>query len=166
MYGEKILNKTNGIKLIIWILSFELIGFFLGLLTQANIYSWYDRLHKSTLTPPGWVFSVVWSILYAFLAIVGFKLWQNRSKPQIKIVMPLYIIQLIMNWLWTPIFFQLHWIGFSFLWILVMISLNAIIILKIKDTERGSALLLTPYFLWLIFASYLNGMIWILNTLA
>ncbi|MCE0723632.1 MULTISPECIES: TspO/MBR family protein [Legionella] len=158
------MNKTNGIKLFIWILSFELIGFFLGLLAQGNIYSWYDGVHKSTLTPPGWVFSVVWSILYALLAIVGFRLWQNRSKPQIKIVMHLYVVQLIMNWVWTPIFFQLHWIGFSFLWIVAMISLNAIIILKIKNTERWVALLLTPYFLWLIFASYLNGMIWILNT--
>lgn len=161
-----ILTKTNGIKLIIWILSFELIGFFLGLLTQANIYSWYEGLHKSTLTPPGWVFSVVWSILYAFLAIVGFTLWQNRSRPQIKIILYLYLVQLIMNWVWTPLFFQLHWIGFSFLWIVVMISLNALIILKIKNMEKGIALLLTPYLLWLIFASYLNGMIWILNAQA
>lgn len=161
-----ILNKITGIKLISWILSFELIGFFLGLLTQANIYSWYEGLHKSTLTPPGWVFSVVWSILYAFLAIIGFRLWQNRSRPQIKMVLNLYLVQLIMNWVWTPLFFQLHWIRFSFLWIVVMICLNALIILKIKNIEKGIALLLTPYFLWLIFASYLNGMIWILNTQA
>ncbi len=73
------MNKTSGIKLIVWILFFEMIGFFLGLLTQANIYSWYEGLHKSILTPPGWVFSVVWLILYALLAIVGFTL----SRPLI-----------------------------------------------------------------------------------
>ncbi|CAM4476939.1 MAG: Tryptophan-rich protein TspO [Legionella sp.] len=156
------MSKKHGIKLILWILSFELIGFFLGLLTQANIPFWYEGLHKSTLTPPGWVFSIVWPILYAFLAIVGFRLWQNRSQSQIKRVFNLYLIQLIMNWLWTPFFFQLHWLGFSFLWIIVMVVLNAFLIIKIK--ERKLRLLLIPYFLWLTFASYLNGVIWVLNT--
>lgn len=157
------MNKKNEIKLLLWILTFELIGFILGLVTQANIHSWYETLHKSLLTPPGWVFSVVWSILYAFLAIVGFMLWQNRSKPQIEGVLYLYLIQLVMNWLWTPLFFELHWIGFSFLWIVVMVALNALLILKIKNKERGMVLLLTPYLFWLIFASYLNGVIWLLN---
>lgn len=100
------MRKKNGIKLIIWILMFELIGFSLGLLTRANIPSWYEGLYKSILTPPGWVFSVVWIILYAFLAIVGFILWQNRSKPQIRRALNLYLVQLIMNWVWTPLFFS------------------------------------------------------------
>ena len=78
-----ILSKKNGIKLILWILSFELIGFFLGLLTQANILSWYEGLNKSILTPPGWVFSIVWPLLYVCLAILGFHLWQHHSKPRI-----------------------------------------------------------------------------------
>lgn len=145
---------------------FELIGFILGLLTRANIPSWYEGLYKSILTPPRWVFSVVWIILYAFLAIVGFILWQNRSKPQIRRALNLYLVQLIMNWVWTPLFFQLHWIGFSFLWIVVIIGLNAIIILNLNKIEKGITLLLIPYFLWIIFAGYLNGMIWILNSQA
>ncbi len=108
------MNKSHLIKLIVWILFFEMIGFFLGLLTQANIHSWYESLHKSILTPPGPVFSVVWSILYALLAIVCFTLWQNRHKSQTKTVSNLFLIQLIMNWIWTPLFFQFHWLGFSF----------------------------------------------------
>lgn len=112
------------------------------------------------------MFSVVWIILYAFLAIVGFILWQNRSKPQIRRALNLYLVQLIMNWVWTPLFFQLHWIGFSFLWIVVIIGLNAIIILNLNKIEKGITLLLIPYFLWIIFAGYLNGMIWILNSQA
>lgn len=163
-YGVKILNKRNAIKLIFWILSFELIGFLLGLITQANIPSWYEGLHKSSLTPPGWIFSLVWSTLYAVLGYVAFKLWENRGKSEIKSALNLYLVQLAMNWAWTPLFFQLHWMGFSFLWILVLIGLNAIIILKIKNIEKGCAVLLTPYLLWLVFASYLNGMIWLLNT--
>ncbi|MFJ1269597.1 TspO/MBR family protein [Legionella lytica] len=157
-----ILSKKNGTKLIIWILSFELIGFFLGLLTQANILSWYEGLHKSILTPPGWVFSIVWPLLYAFLAIVGFHLWQHHRHPRSAKVFNLYLVQLIMNWLWTPFFFQFHWLGFSFLWLLVMVVLNAFLIIKIKESTLR--LLLIPYFLWLSFASYLNGVIWLLNS--
>lgn len=157
-----ILSKKNGIKLILWILSFELIGFFLGLLTQANILSWYEGLHKSILTPPGWVFSIVWPLLYVCLAIVGFHLWQHHSQPRIAKLFNLYLVQLLMNWLWTPLFFQFHWLGLSFLWLLVMVVLNAFLIIKIK--KRMLKLLLIPYFLWLSFASYLNGVIWVLNS--
>ena len=160
-----ILNKISVIKLIVWVLVFEMLGFFLGLSTQANIHSWYEGLHKSILTPTGWVFSVVWSILYAFLAIVAFTLWRNRHKPQTKTLFNLYLVQLIMNWIWTPLFFQLHWLGFSFLWILVMVGFNAaIILITMKNKDKAITLLMTPYFLWLIFASYLNGIIWTLNT--
>ncbi len=72
-----------------------------------------------------------------------------------------------MNWIWTPLFFQLHWLGFSFLWIVIMVCLNAVLILiAMKNKDKITTLLITPYFLWLIFASYLNGIIWILNTQA
>ena len=157
------LKFNEWIKIIIWIVVFEAIGFFLGMLTQAHLYSWYEGLNKSALTPPGPVFSIVWSILYALLAIVGWVLWNNRDNIKIKYLIYLYFIQLVMNWAWTPIFFQLHWLGFSFLWIIVMIFLNAVIIAGIKNDKKVIALTLTPYFLWLIFAAYLNGVIWILN---
>lgn len=151
--------------MIFWILFYELVGFLLGLLTQANIHSWYVGLHKPVLTPPGWVFSVVWSILYAVLAILGFLLWQNRSKSETNLLLNLYLIQLLMNWLWSLLFFQLHWIGFSFLWIVIMIGLNTVFILvAIKKKEKKLISLVSPYFIWLIFAAYLNGMIWILNS--
>ena len=158
------MSTKNGIKLIFWILFFELVGFLLGLLTQANIHAWYVELHKPVLTPPGCVFSVVWSILYAVLAMLGFLLWQNRSKSETNLLLNVYLIQLLMNWLWSLLFFQLHWIGFSFLWIVIMIGLNTVFILTaIKKKEKTLTLLVTPYFFWLIFAAYLNGMIWILN---
>lgn len=151
------------IKLIIWIVAFEAIGFFLGMLTQANIHSWYEGLNKSALTPPGPVFSIVWSILYALIAIVGWVLWKNRDDIKTKRLIYLYFIQLLMNWAWTPLFFHLHWLGFSFLWIIVMVCINAAMIMNLITERKGIALALLPYFLWLIFAAYLNGVIWALN---
>lgn len=153
---------TDWIKLVIWIVVFEAIGFFLGMLTQANLH-WYEGLNKSALTPPGSVFSIVWSILYALLAIVGWALWQHRDSIQNKQLIYLFSIQMVMNWAWTPFFFQLHWLGFSFLWITAMVFLNGIIIVSGRNQIKAISLALIPYFLWLIFAAYLNGVIWIYN---
>lgn len=157
------LKFKEWIKLIIWIVAFETIGFFLGMLTQANIHSWYEKLNKSALTPPGPVFSIVWSILYALIAIVGWALWQNRNSIKSKRLIYLYFIQLLMNWVWTPFFFYLHWLGFSFLWIILIVCINGVIIISIKNEKKEIALTLIPYFIWLIFAAYLNGVIWALN---
>lgn len=150
-------------KLATWIIVFEAIGFFLKGITQANLYPWYEGLNKSSLTPPGFVFSIVWSILYALLAIVGWALWKNKSNHKTKNLIHLYFVQLIMNWAWTPLFFQLHWIGFSFLWIMAITILTGIIIVKANDEKKEISLALIPYLLWLIFAAYLNGMIWVMN---
>jgi tryptophan-rich sensory protein len=151
------------IKLISWIVVLEAVGFFLGMLTQSNVYSWYAELNKSAFTPPGSVFSIVWPILYVLIAVVGWALWKDRNNIKIKPLIYLYFTQLVMNWAWTPLFFQLHLIGFSFLWILVLVLLNGIFILSARKEKPGIVLALIPYFLWLLFAAYLNGVIWLLN---
>jgi benzodiazapine receptor len=157
------LNKNAWIKLTIWIVAFEIIGFYLGLLTQDNLHSWYEELHKSTLTPPGWVFSIVWSILYGLLAVAGWALWHQRNNIEIRPALYFYISQLLMNWVWTPLFFQLHWIGFSLIWIVILTILTFVTLYSIKNKKKGICLLLIPYFIWLLFATYLNYAIWLLN---
>ncbi|HAT8321100.1 TPA: tryptophan-rich sensory protein [Legionella pneumophila] len=137
--------------------------FFLGMLTQANIPSWYEELNKSGLTPPGPVFSIVWSILYALLAIVAWVLWCSRNESEMRSVFYLYSVQMLMNWAWIPLFFVLHWTGLGFLWILVMAGLTGLLILSLKNKKESIAILLLPYLVWLLFAAYLNGMIWLLN---
>lgn len=133
------------------------------MLTQANIPSWYEGLNKSGLTPPGPVFSIVWSILYALLAITGWVLWCSRNESEMRSVFYLYSVQMLMNWAWIPLFFVLHWTGLGFLWILVMASLTGLLILSLKNKKESIAILLLPYLVWLLFAAYLNGMIWLLN---
>ncbi|HHT9909434.1 TPA: TspO/MBR family protein [Legionella pneumophila] len=133
------------------------------MLTQANIPSWYLGLNKSGLTPPGPVFSIVWSILYALLAIVGWVLWCSRNESEVRSVFYLYSVQMLMNWAWTPLFFVLHWTGLGLLWILVMAGLTGLLILSLKNKKKSIAILLLPYLVWLLFAAYLNGVIWLLN---
>ena len=155
--------KKTGSQAIIWILIFQIIGLTLGLMTKNNIMSWYQLLHKSELTPPSVVFSIVWSILYTMIALAGYSLWKQRNDHDARIALYYYGAQLIMNWIWTPLFFQFHYIGFSFLWILIIILLTFITLYLTKNKFKFAWFMLAPYFLWLIFASYLNGIIWIMN---
>ena len=91
-----------------WILAFQLVGYFLGHVTQINIDTWYSTLHKSNLTPPAIVFPIVWSILYAMIALSGWSLWQQRQHPKAKIALGFYSVQMILNWSWSLLFFHFH----------------------------------------------------------
>lgn len=156
------MRLTNTLKLIAWIVFFELVGLMLGLLTQNNIYPWYESLTKSSLTPPGVVFSIVWPFLYAVLAVIAWILSTNNDAPH-KTITTLFILQLLMNWAWTPLFFQLHLLKFSAVWLICLTCLNWVLILKAEKTHKLVALLLIPYVLWLMFASYLNVVIALMN---
>ncbi len=149
-------------KFIFWIILLESMGFLLGSLTQANISPWYENLHKSSLTPPGYVFSIVWPLLYALLAGVAWIL-SRPDKIHSKLITTLFILQLLMNWAWTPLFFQLHWFRVSAIWLISLTCINVILVIKTKTTHKTIAWLLTPYTLWLMFASYLNGVIALIN---
>lgn len=155
------LKKLIGI--IAWILIFQIIGYFIGTLSQVNSESWYQTLHKSSLTPPNIVFPIVWSILYAMIAVSGWYLWQHRQQPKAKTAFAFYSAQMVLNWAWSPLFFNFHLITLSFYCIILITLLTLITILLTKKDFKFSSIMLIPYFIWLIFASYLNGVIWMLN---
>jgi len=155
------LKKTKGI--IVWIIFFQIVGYFLGVLTQVNIATWYQTLHKSSFTPPSIVFPIVWSILYTMIALSGWYLWQHRKQPKARKALGLYSAQMFLNWSWSPLFFNLHHIALSFYCIILITLLTLITILVTKNNFKFSSIMLIPYFIWLIYASYLNGVIWLLN---
>jgi len=155
------LKKLMGI--IVWILVFQIIGYFLGAISQVNSATWYQTLNKSSLTPPAIVFPIVWSILYAMIAISGWYLWQHRQQPQAKTALGFYSAQMVLNWAWSPLFFNFHLIAVSFYCIILIAFLTLITILRTKNNFKFSSIMLIPYFIWLIFAGYLNGVLWMLN---
>lgn len=146
-----------------WIVVFQLIGYFMGMITQHDIVSWYPTLHKSTLTPPDIFFPIVWFILYCMLAVSASALWQYRHQPKAKSALVFYGLQMLLNWAWTPFFFYFHWIGVSLFCITAIIILTLITIIITRKTYQLSCALLIPYLIWLLFAGYLNAVIWILN---
>ncbi len=157
-------EKTkNYLSLLVWITALILIGSIIGSLTKNSVDSWYITLNRSPLTPPNYLFGIVWSILYAMIATAGWILWHTSSFKELKLIKALYCIQLILNWSWTPLFFSYHLTGFALTCIFLIISTVALVILKTYKSIKIIALLLTPYLLWLLFAAHLNFYIWQYN---
>lgn len=147
-----------------WISLFQLIGFCLGQITKANM-EWYYSITKSSLTPPSFVFSLTWIVLYVILALMGKFLWDNRKEHKIKLILTLFVIQLILNWTWTPIFFSMHLTGLAAIIIIIIAIIIIYIIVKSWSDYSVLAYAMIPYFLWLTFAAYLNLVIWYEETI-
>lgn len=109
---------------------------------------WYQELIKSPLNPPGYIFGIVWPILYLLMSISAFRTF-NETKN-------LFLIQLIFNALWSWLFFAFQMPFIALLNILLLIYLNIKLNLKMFYQDKLSGFLFIPYILWLFFASYLN----------
>lgn len=120
----------------------------------------YSSLNKPLLSPPSIVFPIAWTIIYLLIGI-AYLIYRknNNNKETIRI----YYIQLFLNFLWSIIFFNLKWRLFSIIWIILLIVTVIILMKKFKVEEKTSYYLFIPYLLWLIFATYLNIGVYLLN---
>jgi tryptophan-rich sensory protein len=148
--------KSKTFILIGWIAFFELISAAIGLSTRFGMYPWYSNLNKSSLTPPGYVFSIVWPLLYCSLAILGYLLYRKRKNSVIDKLFKLYWVQMILNWLWSPIFFNLHLTGIALFILMLIVTITIYIILKLIKLNSNYGYIILPYLLWVCFATYLN----------
>ena len=155
-------NKTR-FSLIIWIVALIAIGGVIGSLTKPEINSWYSALHRSTLTPPNYVFPVAWTILYGMIGACGWLIWRELSFPKLTAIKTLYVAQLILNWSWTPLFFHYHLTGFSLVVLVAMDILVCVLIWLACRKIKAVSLLMIPYLSWILFATYLNFYIWWYN---
>jgi tryptophan-rich sensory protein len=143
--------------------SFQVIGLFIGLSTKSGMNPWYIDLNKSALTPPGYIFSIVWPLLYISLAIFGYTLYKEktlRSTPRLSI---LYWLQMLSNWSWSYIFFNLQMTLAALMVLIFIIAINAFIMLILIRLNNKNWYIILPYFLWICFALYLNTLIVINN---
>lgn len=135
-----------------------LITFVIALIPSFLVGSSVDGLNKPFLYPPQILFPIVWSILY-FLMSVSFYIVYKEDKSTSKI----YFSQLIVNSLWTVIFFGLKLRLLALFWLVLIIILVIIMFIKFYKINRVSAYLLIPYLIWLFFAGYLNLAIYLIN---
>lgn len=136
----------------------------IGALFSANAKEIYQSLIKPPLAPPGWLFGVVWSVLYFAMAISAYLVITGRgTREEKQNTIRLYLIQLGVNLLWSPVFFTLTLFAAAFLVDVILILLVFLMILKTKRHTPVGAWLQVPYFLWVCFAGYLNLFIVLLN---
>ena len=139
------------------------IGTLSGLLSMDGMKVYAASVAKPPLTPPGWVFSVVWTILYTLMGISAARIWQSKESLERSSGLNLYVTQLIVNFFWSLIFFNAQAFGFAFIWLLLLWALVFLMILQFRKVDRLAALLQIPYLIWLTFAGYLNFGAWLLN---
>jgi benzodiazapine receptor len=147
--------QKSYIYLALWVLILVVVGSVIGYATNAQVNIWYEGLEKSPLTPPSYVFGVVWPILYALIGFGGWSIWQS-GLPKLKNIKIFYILQLIINWAWSPLFFKLHCLGAAFACILLLVIIVSILVIKMYNLLRFVSFVFLPYLLWLVFAGYLN----------
>ncbi len=124
----------------------------------------YGDLNRPPLSPPGWVFPVVWTILYLLMGYASYRIYTSDAPKKMKTgALKLYFAQLAVNFLWPLIFFGLEWRLLAFWVILLLWVLIYFTIKRFGQIDEIAADLLLPYILWVTFASYLNLGAYILN---
>ena len=142
-------------------------GFIVSLLTR-NAMSQFSSFNQPPLAPPAWLFPVAWTILYILMGIASWLICvapnnsktTNKSKISTLII---YAVQLVLNFIWTPIFFNAGQYWLAFVTLIAMWILEIILIIKAFKISRPAFWCLIPYLLWTTFAAYLNISIAILN---
>ena len=149
---------------VFWIGLSEAVGLVSGLLTREGTARFGETALQPPLSPPAVVFPVVWTILYALMGISAARVSLALTFPARSRGLNLFMVQLIVNFFWSPIFFGANAYGLALLWLLLLWALVLWMILIFRKTDPLAALLQIPYLLWLTFAAYLNYGVWQLNS--
>jgi tryptophan-rich sensory protein len=158
------MKKNNILKFIVAIVVPQLAGFIGAFFTMSAIPVWYAGLAKPFLSPPAWIFGPVWTTLFLLMGIAAFLIWRKGLEyAGVKTALAIFFFQLVLNTLWSIIFFGLKNPGVAFIEIVIMWLAILATIISFYKISKPAAYLLIPYLLWVSFASYLNYAIWMLN---
>ena len=157
--------NVNNRKLRTYVISIAIplaVGTLSAFLTRDGVDA-LEGIQQSALTPPGVVFPIVWTILYALMGVSLARIWLAPESVERIRGLSLFLFQLIFNFFWSIFFFNMRAFGFSLLWILALWVLIGLMILSFYKTDKLAAWLQVPYFLWVTFATYLTWQVWRLN---
>lgn len=126
--------------------------------------STFQSLNQPPLSPPAWLFPIVWTILYLLMGISSYLiLTSGADEKTVTKALTIYFLQLAVNFLWPIFFFNFGWYLFAFFWLILLWILVLIMILRFFTISKWAARMNIPYLIWLTFAGYLNFGIWWLN---
>lgn len=153
----KILKRINWKTLLISIAISLGVGIVASLLTSDSMQQYESMMYRPLLAPPGWLFPVVWTILYILMGNSAYLIYEPDSEESEKrMALRVYAAQLIANGLWTIIFFRLNAYLLAFAWLLLLWYLIYVTIRRFAPINKLAARLLLPYIVWVTFAGYLN----------
>ena len=139
------------------------VGGISGFFTVSAIPGWYQTIQKPSWNPPNWVFGPVWTTLYVLMGIAMYLIWTQPRTEQRQRALYLNAAQLILNFFWSLIFFNLHAIGWALIEIIILWVVIVQTMFVYDRVYKPAAWLLLPYIVWVTFATILNGAIWWLN---
>ncbi len=134
----------------------------LGALLTMNSMDIYTELNQPPLSPPGFLFPIVWTVLYTLMGVSSALIYTSNDLEK-NDALKIYGFQLIVNFLWTLIFFNMRQFLFAFVWLVLLDILVIVMIVKFHKISPTAAWLQIPYLLWILFATYLNFGIFLLN---
>lgn len=156
------MKRINWFQLLVIILITQLTGV-LGSLLSGSTGQVYTSFIKPPLSPPGWLFGVVWPVLYLLMGIAAYLIYQAPETPERQKAITLYWVQLFINFLWPIVFFRFQWYWLSVAVILLLDVLVLTTAIWFFRLNKVAGCLMLPYVLWIIFATYLNIGIAVLN---
>ena len=141
----------------------EAVGALSGWLTRNGTKVFNQMVSKPPLTPPPLVFPIVWGILFLLMGIGAARVSLAAPSRARSLGLNLFVTQLVVNFFWSPVFFILQAYGFALFWLVLLMILVVVMILVFHKSDSAAAWLQIPYLLWLLFATYLNAGVWLLN---
>ena len=157
------MNKISRIAIVVIICL--AVGYLSGMVTRASITTWYPTLVKPSFNPPNWIFAPVWTSLYVMMGVAAGLIWNQitTQKAAVTKALQFFTIQLVLNALWSYLFFGLHnlmlaTIEVVLLWLMIFETYS-----QFAKINRTASYLMLPYLAWVSFASVLTASIWWLN---
>ncbi|MEQ8685359.1 MAG: TspO/MBR family protein [Imperialibacter sp.] len=157
-------NKTIIIRVAVSVIICLAVGALSGIATSSSVSTWYTTLNKPPFNPPNWLFAPVWTLLYAMMGVAAGIVWsKGKESIGVKLALGLFIGQLLLNSLWSVLFFGLRnptaaLVEIVVLWVAILLTIN-----RFYLVSKAAVWLLTPYLVWVSFAALLNASIVILN---
>ena len=148
---------------VFWVLLAEAVGILSGLLSREGIRAFSEVAVQPPFSPPAVVFPVVWSVLYALMGLGAARIWLSGPSSSRDRGLDLFVAQLVLNFFWTPIFFNLQAYGLALVWLLALWVLVFWMIFEYRKVDKVAAWSQVPYLIWLTFAVYLSAGVWALN---
>lgn len=153
------------IRIILCVIICLAVGYLSSIVTQSSIKTWYPTITKPSFNPPNWVFAPVWTLLYIMMGIAAGMVWNklDTNKELVKKALSFFIIQLLLNALWSYLFFGLNNILLAFIEIILLWLIIYETYYIFKQVDKKAGYLLIPYLGWVGFATILTGTIYWLN---